>query len=549
MRSTRLVSPDELQAILLGETEHALIDVREIDPFSQNHLLFAVPLPLGRLELLVTDLLPRRSVPIIVCEDSGSGLGQRAITRLGQLGYSNVSILDGGIEAWAKAGFETYSGVNVPSKAFGEFVEHEEGTPSLSADELQRLIAEGSDLVVLDSRPFGEFNWASIPGGLCCPGAELVYRASAAVPSSKTRVIVNCAGRTRSIIGAQSLINAGLPNEIYALRNGIMGWRLSGYEPANGAQNWAPAPTERDKLDAKKSVTQVAARFDVQSISTHGLSQWQQERDSNSLFILDVRTIEEFDLNHLEDAVHAPGGQVVQATDEYIGVRNARIVLVDNDATRATMTASWLTQMGHPNIRILAMDDNPDLATVSGARTKPVVGLNNDRLTMIAPAVAEALIDEGALVLDMSLSPTYREGHIAEAWFVLRSQLQQSLASIEASTPDFNTVPALILTSEEGSLAALALSELRALTDKPIYTLDGGNAAWQRSGLQLTNTNPKYGAEPIDIWRIPFIADKDKGETVDDAMRAYLDWEVDLMDQLERDATIRFQPFPKAEHL
>ncbi|MDG2278499.1 MAG: rhodanese-like domain-containing protein, partial [Pseudomonadales bacterium] len=503
----------------------------------------------GRLELLVTDLLPRRSVPIIVCEDSGSGLGQRATTRLGQLGYSNVSILDGGLEAWAKAGFETYSGVNVPSKAFGEFVEHEEGTPSMSADELQRLIAEGSDLVVLDSRPFGEFNWASIPGGLCCPGAELVYRASAAVPSSKTRVIVNCAGRTRSIIGAQSLINAGLPNEIYALRNGIMGWRLSGYEPVNGAQARAPAPTERDKLDAKKSVTQVAARFAVQSISTRELSQWQQERDSNSLFILDVRTIEEFDLNHLEGAVHAPGGQLVQATDEYIGVRNARIVLVDNDATRATMTASWLTQMGHPNIRTFAIDDNPDLATVSGARTKPVVGLDNDRLTMIAPAVAEALIDEGALVLDMSLSPTYREGHIPESWFVLRSQLQQCLASIQASTPDFNTVPALILTSEEGSLAALGLSELRALTDKPIYTLNGGNAAWQRSGLKLTSTDPKYGAEPIDIWRIPFIADKDKGETVEDAMRAYLDWEVDLMAQLDRDATIRFQPFPKAEHL
>jgi hypothetical protein len=32
---------------------------------------------------------------------------------------------------------------------------------------------------------------------------------------------VNCAGRTRSIIGTQSLINAGVPNPVTALRNGI----------------------------------------------------------------------------------------------------------------------------------------------------------------------------------------------------------------------------------------------------------------------------------------------------------------------------------------
>ncbi len=50
------------------------------------------------------------------------------------------------------AGFELFSGVNVPSKAFGELVEHEGGTPSISAEELHALMQSGTDMVVLDFR-------------------------------------------------------------------------------------------------------------------------------------------------------------------------------------------------------------------------------------------------------------------------------------------------------------------------------------------------------------------------------------------------------------
>ncbi|NKB96908.1 MAG: thiosulfate sulfurtransferase [Pseudomonadales bacterium] len=540
------ISPKELHALLLSETEHTLVDVREIDPFSQNHLLFAIPLPLGRLELLIADLIPRKSVPIVICDETNAeGLAERAARRLHELGFNDVAILDGGITAWREAGFETYSGVNVPSKAFGEFIEHEEATPSLSAEEVQNLMADGSDILILDSRPFSEFNWASIPTGLCCSGAELVYRAFSTVPSPETKVIVNCAGRTRSIIGAQSLINAGLPNKVYALRNGIMGWRLSGYEPATGAKGWAPTPEKVDQLAAHNAAVQVAERFNVQPISLQALSQWQQERDDKSLFVLDVRTIDEFEVGHLADAVHAPGGQVIQATDEYIGVRNARIVLVDNDGTRATMTASWLLQMGHSHVRTLAMEDNPELTTVVGPRHKPIVRPENLEVATIDPRSAKALVDDGALILDMSLSPKYREGHIPGAWFVLRSQIKASVTSIaQNATSEFERAPALILTSEEGSLAKLGLSELSTLAGKPVHALEGGNTAWQNAGFQLTNSEQKYSVDPIDIWR-----NKDKGETVEDAMRAYLDWEVDLMVQLGRDGSTRFQHFPKSHPL
>ena len=45
-------------------------------------------------------------------------------------------------------------------------------------------------------------------------------------------------------------------------------------------------------------------------------------------------------------AVHAPGGQLVQATDQWVGVRNARIVLIDSEGVRAPVVAGWLKQLG-----------------------------------------------------------------------------------------------------------------------------------------------------------------------------------------------------------
>ena len=137
-------------------------------------------------------------------------------------------MLEGGIDAWAAAGYTLVSGVNVPSKAFGEVVEHEQGTPHVSAEALEDDARRGArDVVILDSRPTPEFTNFSIPGGVCCPGAELAYRVHDAVPSPDTTIVVNCAGRTRSIIGAQSIIDAGVPNRVVSLRNGTMGGGIS----------------------------------------------------------------------------------------------------------------------------------------------------------------------------------------------------------------------------------------------------------------------------------------------------------------------------------
>jgi rhodanese-related sulfurtransferase len=261
-----------LRAMLLDGGELALLDVREERIFSESHLLFARSVPLSRLELRMARLVPREATRIVLVDD-GDGLAQRAAKVLGKAGYSDLGILDGGNPAWSAAGFELFSGVNVPSKAFGEFVEHESHTPSVSADELQALMQSGTDMVVLDSRPYDEYSRVSIPTGVNVPGAELVLRIHDIAPKPETLVVVNCAGRTRSIIGAQSLINAGVPNKVVALRNGTMGWNLAGFTPDSGKDNRAPDVSHGGLRGRRpRSKASPASSRSTASINRHSLA-------------------------------------------------------------------------------------------------------------------------------------------------------------------------------------------------------------------------------------------------------------------------------------
>ncbi|MBX9700130.1 MAG: thiosulfate sulfurtransferase, partial [Acetobacteraceae bacterium] len=263
----RMLPPAAVKAAIRDEAELALLDLREMRAFSDaGHLLFAACVPLSRLELEIDALVPRRTTRIILADGDGS-LVARGAAVLARLGYTDVAALAGGTAAWAAAGHEVFTGTNVPSKAFGEVVEVEAGTPHLSAAEVARLQASGADLVVLDSRPMPEFRTMSIPGGLDCPGAELVHRARGAAPNPDTLVVVNCAGRTRSIIGAQSLINARLPNRVVALENGTMGWELAGLTLAHGETRSVPPPDATTLTWARAAAADLARRAGVRRIT------------------------------------------------------------------------------------------------------------------------------------------------------------------------------------------------------------------------------------------------------------------------------------------
>ena len=142
----QIMTVAELKAALHDGEEVALLDAREEVPFDARHILMASCVPLGRIEVLASELLPRKDVRVVWC-DHGEGLAASAAARLATMGYSDVSLLEGGVAAWADAGHPVYSGVHVPSKAFAEVVEHEAGTPWIDAAELKSMIDAQADMV------------------------------------------------------------------------------------------------------------------------------------------------------------------------------------------------------------------------------------------------------------------------------------------------------------------------------------------------------------------------------------------------------------------
>ncbi|RAI64848.1 rhodanese-related sulfurtransferase [Pseudomonas fluorescens] len=514
----------EIRKALLNREELALVDVREEAPFAESHPLFAANIPLSKLELEVFSRIPRRDTPVTVY-DNGEGLASVAAQRLQALGYVDVRLFEGGLDGWRRAGGELFIDVNVPSKAFGELVESKRHTPSLAAEEVQALLDSNADIVVLDARRFDEYQTMSIPTGISVPGAELVLRARELAPNPDTRIIVNCAGRTRSIIGTQSLINSGIANPVSALRNGTIGWTLAGQKLQHGQSRRFASTSEEHRQIAAADARRVADKALVRRAKLADLQRWQQE-PTRSTYLFDVRTPEEFEAGHLPFARSTPGGQLVQETDHFASVRGARLVLVDDDGVRANMSASWLAQLGW---EVHVLDDlEPAHFSEHGAWQAPVPAPH--QAEEISPETLVQWLAHGdTAVLDFTSSANYVKRHIPGAWWTLRSQLAETLANVP-------TAERYVLTCGSSQLARLAVAEVEALTGKSVFLLKGGTASWIAAQLPLEDGESRLASPRIDRYRRPY----EGTDNPRDAMQAYLDWEFGLVDQLARDGTHGF---------
>src|ERR1700726_4723667 len=335
------ISASQIRCALLLRDEIALLDLRHEAAYATGHPLFAANMAADRIPLEAETRLPRKGVPIVLY-DAGEGLVPQAADRLSALGYTNVRQLDGGLQAWQAAGYELFQDVNSYAKAFGELVEQRRHTPSLPADEVADLIADKANIAVLDVRRFDEYATMNIPGSVSVPGAELVLRAGSIAPDPETTIIVNCAGRPRSIIGTQSLINAGVANKVVALRNGTIGWTLARQELEHGADRHGAIGLFEG---ARTNAREVAYRTGVRHLTTEEAVALEA-RTHRTLYRFDVRSREDYAAGHIGGFRHYPGGQLVQEIDMAAPVRGARILLTDDKGVRADMTASWLAQMG-----------------------------------------------------------------------------------------------------------------------------------------------------------------------------------------------------------
>jgi rhodanese-related sulfurtransferase len=516
LERVREVSPEELRAALLLGEEIAVVDAREEGEFGRSHLFWAVPVPLSKREWRSRALLPRKATPV-VCVDGGEGYAAKLAEYLTSAGYTDVAVLKGGTPGWVAAGFVAFSGVHVPSKAFGEWVEHHYGTESLDPPELDALVRSGVKHVILDSRPMDEFRKMSIPGGVCVPGGELAYRIRDLVPDADTTIVVNCAGRTRSIMGAESLRQAGVPNRVVALRNGTMGWELAGFKAARGESATYPAGTPRTAGEALAAARAFADKHGVRAVSRAEAERLLAD-GSRTTYALDVRAAEEYAAGHIPGFRHAPGGQLVQATDQWVAVRGARILLSDDDGVRARMAGGWLRQMGQWEVLVVEglrdgpleagpwRPDSPEAAAVS--------------VESVTPEELAALLTAGqAKVVELSRSIDFRDGHIPGAVWGVRGRLG-NLGS-----------GAWVVAGPDEATARLAAAEIGG------RVLAGGTLAWRKAGLPLASGRTDPPDEACVDW---YLRPYDRNSGIEEAMREYLSWEIDLVHEVARDGTSRF---------
>jgi rhodanese-related sulfurtransferase len=528
------VSATALKTMEGDGKEIAIIDPREEGVFGEAHLLYAVNLPLSKLELNIFRMIPRKSTRIVLT-DGGEGTSERAAVKLNEFGYGNVAILDGGYPAWKKAGYEIFSGMSVEGKAFGEWITVHYQTPTMTPEQVQERISKGEKVLILDSRPSNEYVNMNIPGSINVPVSELVFRFFQLGVSPDTLVVVNCAGRTRSLIGAQTLINAGIPNKVAAMRGGTMAWQMAGLPLEHGTTRHAPEPWGANLQKAMQTAQKVADRYGVKVISAKQLDAYKADQD-RSLYIIDLRTPDEYRAGHRSDSTYGWGVQLVQGMDKYAATHKARVVLIDNYMVRALMTASWMVQADWPETYVLA--DPFEGVSLDTGDYKPLVpGSEQVSLPRIkASELNTQLQAKKTTVIDVADSLSYKKGHIPGAWFAIRSRLDEALRKIPQSSN-------LVVTGDDSALVALTARDLAKISGRPVSILEGGNTAWRKASLPVTPGFENLATKTDDIFLQPFLWGQFEPMSPEfkQAANAYFEWELQLPGRLERAKETNFK--------
>lgn len=517
----REIAPVTLDHLLRIGSTLALIDVREQGEYNEAHIPGASVLPRRLIEFRVRRLVPWQGVQVVVCDDNGRRAVLAAAT-LTRMGYVRVAALEGGINRWSSEGFPTEWGMNVPSKDFGEMVEVRYHVPTIEARELARRQRQGEEFLILDTRTPEEFQRFCIPGGRSLPNGELALRVADVIRQNPGRtVVVNCAGRTRSIIGSRLLQRMGIP--AVGLRNGTSGWVLAGLELEQGAERVElPPPTPQGRGEAEAFARRTAAEDGVRLLDVEGLERLLAAAGSETTYAIDVRTEAEFSRGHIPGFWWFPGGQAVQRADDVIAVRNGAIIFACDDIVRAAVTASWFRQMGYPNVS--AVDGGVTAWQASGrwletgmAELEPFGLAAAATVPLREPqALQAALGREAPLTLFVGVSSEFARGHVPGSRWLSRSWLELQIGALAR-----DTAAPIVITDEDDSGALLAAATLRELGYSDVSALAGGVRAWRAAGLPVEQGLTGVMRPPDDV----VVMGPDRG-TAD--MIHYLRWEEEL---------------------
>jgi rhodanese-related sulfurtransferase len=324
--------------------ELAVLDLRASeDATYYGQPLFGTNLPAGRVLDEIDRSVPRRQVRTVLVDAGDARGAELASTLHEQKGWSNIYALEGGFPAWLESSY-THRSFDIPGRDFSVGVQQERNTPVVTVEQLKARREKDEDIVVIDTRTAAEYTRDHVPGAVNVPGAELLLRYTEVVSSSRTQVIVSCAGLPRAILGAQTLIDAGVPNPVAYLDGGTGSWRRAGWALEEGlTARYGPA-TDSSRQFGREHVAQLSTAGQFAEIDLETARTWAADPDRTT-YLLDVRTPEEFAAEHLSGTLSSEGGQLLGLSSRTIATRGARLVLIDDlDGIRARTVAHWLSR-------------------------------------------------------------------------------------------------------------------------------------------------------------------------------------------------------------
>ncbi len=521
------ITTHDLNELMEGKSPFALIDVRESGEYNATHIPGAALIPRRRIEYIIEESVPFKGTQVVICDDDGRR-AQLAASTLEQLGYTNVSFLEGGTNRWASNDLPTEWGVNVPSKDFGEMQEVVHHVPEITADDLHQRIEDGEKLVILDTRTPEEYHSFCIPGGRSMPGGELALRITDIKKQldPDTTVVINCAGRTRSIMGTRVLQRMGV--QAVGLKNGTSGWLLAGYELEYGGDRLElPDVSGESRAAAEEYAAKLASEDGVRYLDIPALQQVLAKQDQESVYLVDVRTDNEYKAGHIPGFRHFPGGQAVQRSDDVAVVKNATYVFCCDGKARATVTASLYRQLGHENV--FAVDGGAlawqaaGQTFETGSPSSSLAGLSAAEASVKKVSAQDLSASQPDLVLFTDTSEDFSHGHTPGAKWITRSWLEVEVLDAAPSKGASITV-----TCRDGRGSTLAAATLQGMGYTNITVLDGGMAAWRKAGLTVEEGLTGIVRPPSDINYLG--VSRSYGE-----MMNYLRWETALGEKYAAD--------------
>jgi len=344
----------DVAATLLSEKSPIIIDVRSQAEYDKDgYIEGATLIPFADFLGDVDKLPAEKDVTVLVYCASGHR-GGMVMMAMRLLGYTNVVNLNGGLGAW-KAASMPVAGYVDWATVMGEFVTTlpaDQGFYSIKADGLNTLLAE-QPVFLVDVRETSEIESTGyIKGAINIPIRDLLKNLDK-LPAKDQKIVIYCGSGHRGALGMFALRMLGYTN-VVNLNGGTGAWTKASlaFEPGLPA---APQVLSTPEVDAARF-----APLDAYLTALPNGFNAMKAPDLNVEltgaaipFILDVRTVDEFNKGFINGAININVTDVPVNLAQLPADKAAPIVVLCQSGHRGALVQMYLQFLGYTNVRNL----------------------------------------------------------------------------------------------------------------------------------------------------------------------------------------------------